>query len=130
MVKLALHEVDRLQKTQKPRSIRFATFAIVALLASPEAMAQVPERLHYQGVLTLATGEPVECADPARCSQPIEMTFRIQGDPVADQLLWEEDVSDVVVIGGMLNVTLGVTVPLTPEGLQWTGVSRGRSERQ
>jgi hypothetical protein len=87
---------------------------LLIALASP-TQAQVPERMHYQGYLTLANGAPVECADPANCDVPVELTFRIYADPVADVLLWEEDQLDVVVVGGVFNVILGETDPLIPE---------------
>jgi hypothetical protein len=71
--------------------------------------------MHYQGFLTTATGIPVECLDPATCDEPVDLTFRIYADPVADVLLWEEDVLGVVVTGGLFNVILGETDPLTPD---------------
>jgi hypothetical protein len=69
------------------------------------AEAQVPQRMHYQGYLTLANGDPVECADPATCSAPVDLTFRIYSDANADALLWEEDHLEVIVVGGVFNVT-------------------------
>jgi len=95
----------------------FSTIAAMALL-SVTAEAQVPERMHYQGFLTTASGIPIDCLDPATCSQPIELTFRIYSDPVADALLWEEDHLGVIVNGGVFNVTLGSSVPLTPDLLE------------
>ena len=107
-------------------------FLLMAL--AHNASAQVPERMHYQGQLTLANGDLVECADPAPCSQPIALTFRIYSDPVADALLWEEDHLGVVVLGGTFNVTLGSSVPLTPdllEGPAFLGVEvNGNEELQ
>jgi len=71
--------------------------------------------MHYQGFLTTASGVPIECLDPATCDEPIDITFRIYADPVADALLWEEDQLGVVVTGGVFNVILGSTDPLTPD---------------
>ena len=105
--------------------------ALSLLLIASATQAQVPERMHYQGQLTLANGDLVECADPATCSQPIDLTFRIYSDPVADALLWEEDHLGVVVLGGTFNVTLGSSVPLTPdllEGPAFLGVEVNGSE--
>jgi len=93
-----------------------ASALLVAVLGfAPSAEAQVPERMHYQGYLTTASGEPVECLDPATCDVPMDMTFRIYADPIADVLLWEEDQLGVIVAGGVFNVILGATDPLTPE---------------
>jgi hypothetical protein len=108
---------------------------LVTLLWSlPIAEAQVPERMHYQGFLTLVNGDPVECADPATCSEPVDMTFRIYSDANADALLWEEDPLDVSVVGGVFSVMLGSEVPITPdllEGPAFLGVEvSGNAELQ
>ena len=94
------------------------TLLLLSFLFTPlvsTALAEIPQRMHYQGYLTLAGGEPVECADPTTCSQPIDLTFRIYSDPIADALLWEEDHLNVIVVGGMFNVMLGEEVPITPD---------------
>ena len=90
-----------------PRGIQHVLGALALLLLPCLATAQVPERMHYQGFLTTASGIPIECIDPATCDSPVDLTFRIYADPIADVLLWEEDVLGVVVIGGSFNVTLG-----------------------
>ena len=88
---------------------------LAVLLWTAQSLATVPERLHYQGYLTTSSGQPVECLDPAICDEPIDLTFRIYADPVADALLWEEEQLGVIVVAGVFNVLLGETDPLTPE---------------
>ena len=99
-----------------PRCLNVAALSLVLVLASSATVvAQVPERMHYQGYLTTTSGDPIECLDPATCSEPVDMTFRIYSDANADALLWEEDHLEVVVVGGVFNVTLGSEVPITPD---------------
>ena len=74
--------------------------AALLLMSASAAFGEIPQRMHYQGYLALANGEPVDCLDPATCSQPVDLTFRIYSDATADALLWEEDHLGVVVMGG------------------------------
>ena len=98
------------------------------------AFGEIPQRMHYQGYLAFANGLPVECLEPTTCPQPVDLTVRIYSDPLADALLWEEDHFGVVVVGGMFNLTLGESVPITPdllEGPAFLGVEvNGNEEMQ
>jgi hypothetical protein len=93
--------------------VRLLPALLVALLWSlPIAEAQVPERMHYQGILTLANGDPVECANPLTCDQPLDMTFRIHPDAFNDTVLWDETQAGISVAAGLFNVILGAVEPI------------------
>ncbi len=92
--------------------------AALLLMSASAAFGEIPQRMHYQGYLALANGEPVDCLDPATCSQPVDLTFRIYSDATADALLWEEDHLGVVVNAGMFSVTLGEDTPITLDLLE------------
>ena len=55
------------------------------------ASAEVPNQLHYNGYLTNAVGEPVDCPDAIQCVAPFEVSFRLystetEGSPIWTQL--------------------------------------------
>ena len=75
------------------------------LLLATALLAQIPQTISYQGVLTDANGEPVT-------TQGTKLTFRIHTTPNNSILLWEEVHESVPVENGIFNVILGSQTPL------------------
>ena len=96
-------------------SLTLATACFLALGSLSIAQAQVPERLHYQGFLTNASGQPVECLNPLTCDQPLDMIFRLHPDAFSETVLWNETQAGVIVDGGLFNVILGSIEPIPAE---------------
>lgn len=103
--------------------------ALSVVAVGSNAQADVPERLHYQGYLTNAVGEPVHCADEASCPDGLlDMTFRLYDTAAGGAPLWEEPHGDVDVFEGRFHVVLGGDVPVTAGLLDaptWLGVEIG-----
>ncbi len=57
---------------------------ILLLLNGGLAFGEVPSRLHYQGHLTNAAGEAVDCPDTIQCDTSYNLTFRLYDDPSAE----------------------------------------------
>jgi hypothetical protein len=90
------------------------------------AMAEVPQELHYQGYLTNAVGEGVDCPDPVQCTDSINLTFRLYDSPNTEEALWTEIHVGVDIYEGVFHVSLGSDTSLNTlvlENAQWLGVS-------
>ncbi|MBD3335882.1 MAG: hypothetical protein GF355_10235 [Candidatus Eisenbacteria bacterium] len=83
------------------------TVLAAGFLAAP-ALAEAPALMNYQGVLTDGEGFPINGA--------YNLTFKIYGDSLGNNYIWEEDHNQVVVNHGLFNVVLGFTTPL-PDNL-------------
>ena len=92
--------------------------ALGIVLLSGIAVAQVPQRMSYQGIVTNSAGQPVANGN-------YQMTFRIYDDPTSPTPLWTEIQATVPVTRGLFNVILGSVVPLNlPFDKQyWIGTS-------
>jgi hypothetical protein len=100
---------------------------LVALgLLAPQSWADVPHRMHYQGFLTDASGQPANCANEALCPpQSFEITFRLYDTAEGGDPVWVEQHEDVAVTSGRFNVELGSVAPLSPDHLgdpSWLGL--------
>lgn len=84
--------------------LRMAVSVVVMFAFSTFVSAQVPQTLHYQGVLTDAGGAAV--ADGS-----YSIIFSLYNVSSGGSALWEET-NSVDVIKGIFNVTLGTIVPL------------------
>jgi hypothetical protein len=90
------------------------------------ATAEVPHQLHYQGYLTNAVGDPVDCPDPIQCADSINLTFKLYDDALANASLWQETHLALAIYQGNFHVTLGSETILDPEDIassRWLGIS-------
>ncbi len=96
----------------------------VGLVAS--AAAEVPQQLHYNGYLTNAVGEAVDCPDPIQCDTPVDLNFRFYSTAEDGEPLWEESFNGVPVFSGSFHTILGTNNPVSAElldGPVWLGVT-------
>ncbi len=84
---------------------RHLPLVILALLLAPQAFAQAPEVIPYQGYLTDADGAPVD--------GNVAMTFRMYDGSDDASPTWEETWANVPVDDGVFVVYLGMTSPIT-----------------
>jgi uncharacterized protein (DUF2147 family) len=89
-----------------------ATTALV-LFSVVEVSADVPGRLHYNGFLTNAVGEPVDCPDPVQCLTSFDLTFRLYAAIDDTDFQWEETHTNLSFYGGSFHVQLGTVAPIT-----------------
>ncbi|MGQ9854820.1 MAG: hypothetical protein ACUVTG_15645, partial [Candidatus Oleimicrobiaceae bacterium] len=94
-------------------------FITAALLVASLGLAQIPQTVSYQGLLTDASGTPVPDGTYA-------LTFRLYDVPTGGTALWTET-QPVEVSSGVMNVTLGAIIPLAlPFDRQyWLGIAVG-----
>ena len=71
------------------------------------SFAETPARIHYNGYLSNAVGEAVDCADPLQCADTFDFTFRLYSDATSNAVLWEETHSAVPIYSGSFSVVLG-----------------------
>ena len=76
-------------------------------------MAEVPREFNYQGYLTDTDGVPIGLEEAAQ----VQMWFSLYDQEIDGTELWSEGPVTVTVTGGVFNVLLGRTVPVTPEAL-------------
>lgn len=98
------------------------TFSFVWVLS---ASALVPQQMHYNGYLTNAVGEPVNCPDSVVCAESFELTFRLYNSEESDTPIWEESKIGVPFYGGSFHVSLGTEIPISAEVLSqpvWIGI--------
>ncbi len=81
------------------------------------AIAEYPEQMHYNGFLTNAVGESVDCPDVLQCADTYDFIFRLYENSEGGSVLWEEIHSAVPLYGGSFHALLGKTVPITAETL-------------
>jgi hypothetical protein len=104
------------------RAARAAMACVVTAISAawfPGAHAQVPQRIHYQGYLTSASGQPVNAT--------LSMSFTLYDAASGGTPLWSETQPSVAVTNGSFSVALGSVAPL---GLAfdkpyWLGVAVG-----
>jgi hypothetical protein len=89
------HERRKVMKTR----IFITGLLFAAVFAFSSAIAQVPQKINYQGKLTT----PGTCA----LDTTISMTFKIYADSTTPTSLWSETQSSVTVEEGIFNVLLG-----------------------
>jgi hypothetical protein len=90
------------------------------------ASAEVPQQLHYNGYLTNAVGEAVDCPDTIQCALPLEMSFRLYDSEEGGTPLWTQLETSVPIYQGSFHVVLGKEAsPLNSElfdGPLWLAV--------
>jgi len=88
-------------------------FTLLVLGLSSVAVADVPQILHYQGFLTDASGNAVDCPDSIACpGMQYSMTFRLYDSTDGDTVLWQESFIAVPIRDGIFDVLLGSTNPI------------------
>jgi hypothetical protein len=88
-------------------------FALLVLGLSFMAAAAVPQILHYQGFLTDASGNAVDCPDSIACpGMQYSITFRLYDSADGDTPLWQENFIAVPIRNGTFDVLLGSTNPI------------------
>ncbi len=88
-----------------PKAMVFLFAGLISLsFFSFPAEAQIPRTISYQGYLTNAQGAPIDST--------VNMTFAIYDILSGGTPLWQETQSNVLVIGGVYNVSLGGVTPL------------------
>jgi hypothetical protein len=85
--------------------------AAVVLLAATASVADVSDKMSYQGVLTDAAGNPL--------NGTYDITFRLYNVDSGGTVLWEETQS-LPVEAGIVNAYLGSVVPI---GRPWISAS-------
>jgi hypothetical protein len=98
----------------------------LALVVSVSVSAEVPQQLHYNGFLTNAVGEPVECPDAIQCASPLEMSFRLYSVEEGGSPIWSQLETFVPIYKGSFHVLFGTEgAPLNSElfdGPLWLAV--------
>ena len=89
----------------------------VSILMISSVHADVPTELHYNGFLTNAVGEPVDCPNALECGEVFDLTFRLYHQVDGGALLWEEVHPEVPLYQGSFHVTLGAIAPITADFL-------------
>ena len=100
--------------------------AFALLCFSSLAWAEAPQQLHYQGYLTNAAGEVVDCPDPLQCEDQYDIRFRIYDSEVSGVVLWEETHGDIALFQGSFHALLGQAEPISGElmaGPRWLAIS-------
>ncbi|HQR12506.1 MAG TPA: tail fiber domain-containing protein [Casimicrobiaceae bacterium] len=85
------------------RVVVFAALALFAVLAANDTLAQVPDKLNYQGRLTDPGGAPLTTSVP--------MVFKLYTVPSGGAAIYTET-QTVSVAGGVFNVAIGSVTPL------------------
>jgi hypothetical protein len=96
---------QRVLRAVFPEAVMKKYLLALALILPALALAQVPQRINYQGYLTNAAGVPVSAVLKL-------MTFRLYDTPTGGRALWEETQSPVTVANGVFNVVLGSVTPI------------------
>jgi len=103
----------------------FVGYLLCALLSSGVALAEVPQQLHYNGYLTNAVGEAVDCPDSIQCGDSFNFTFRLYQSAESGDPIWEESLDSIAVYMGSFHAQLGNVNPLTADvlnGSLWLAV--------
>jgi hypothetical protein len=79
---------------------------VLSMLATTAALAQVPGRVSFQGLLLDAAGNPVNGS--------ANLAFGIFAAATGGAALWTESHPGVAAVDGIYDVELGSTTPLTP----------------
>lgn len=100
---------------------------LVFMLSAQFSWAQIPETMSYQGLLTDASGTPLNGS--------YNLTFRLYESDSGGTALWAETHPSVEVVNGVCSVILGKGDPGNPLNLDfdqqyWLGVTIGGEELQ
>ena len=90
------------------------------------AAAEVPQQLHYQGYITNAAGDAVDCPDPIQCADSINITFKLYEDALSTVSVWQETHLAMAVYQGSFHASLGSETLLEPADVassRWMGIS-------
>jgi hypothetical protein len=88
---------------------------ILCVFGISTLQAQIPEQLHFRGVLTDTYGIPINCVNPLVCSTPPVIVVRIYTDAEADiPPIFEETHEAVFVDQGIFDLEIGTFSPLDP----------------
>lgn len=89
--------------------IFFIYTTLIMVSALQTGIADIPETVSYQGVLTNASGDPVADGN-------YNLTFRLYDAATDGSQLWTETHPSVAAVNGLFNVILGTNgSPLTPD---------------
>ncbi len=97
------------------RLVVFAVAAAVSLGTCAVGHCAVPHLINYQGVVTDASGTPINGAH--------HLLFRIYASSDAPSALWSEKQANTQITNGLFNVILGTVTPL-PDTLFASGADR------
>jgi hypothetical protein len=95
------------------------------------ASAEVPQQVHYNGYLTNAVGEAVDCPDPVQCVDTFSIRFRLYSSEDGGSAIWEEEYSNVPVYMGSFHAILGTVTPISAEiidGPTWLAIKINEHE--
>ena len=107
--------------------MRFTSSLTLALFlfGATVLQAAVPQELHYNGYLTNAVGEAIECSDAIQCPSMFNLNFRLYAEESGEEVLWQEDHVGVPMYQGSFHVILGSNEALstnTISGPLWLGI--------
>jgi hypothetical protein len=105
---------------------RFILIFLFGITFVGNANADVPLTLHYNGHLTNAVGEPVDCPDTIQCADAYTLSFHLYTAAGADTAAWSESHLAVPIYGGQFHVLLGSDTLLSPtlfDQALWLGIS-------
>jgi len=101
----------------KSKAITGLVVSAVLIFSLSAARAEVPGQINYQGFLLDDGGVPVD--------GDVQVLFMIYDQEIDGTEVWSEGPMTVPAVGGMINVILGETTPLTPAlltGPRWLEV--------
>lgn len=101
-------------------------FLYLAVIAGT-ANADVPRILHYQGMLSDASGEAIHCLNDGLCDDTYGMAFRLYAEADGGDVLFEQVESNVEISHGLFEVTLGDRTPITLDVLAGANLFLGVS---
>jgi len=90
------------------------------------ASAELPRQLHYNGYLTNAVGEAIDCPDVLQCANQYDLSFRLYPSAGAESAVWQETHLAVSMFGGSFFLQLGSQTDLTDEAIEearWLGIT-------
>jgi hypothetical protein len=88
-------------------------FALFMWASTSLVLAEVPQKLHYQGYLTDGAGDPVHCPDTLQCEQAFDLTVRLYAEAEGGAVLWQEIHPQVAIYQGSFHLTLGEVEPIS-----------------
>ena len=95
-------------------------------LTATAVQADVPHQLHYNGYLTNAVGEAVNCPDAIQCAESFEFTLRLYSDEGATSPIWTEEAIGIPIYSGSFHIVMGDGTPLTSDVFEhedlWLGI--------
>ena len=97
--------------------MRLVSWLVFWFVFVAPAYAEVPQSLHYNGYLTNAVGEPLDCPDAMQCAENYDLTFRLYSVAEGGSPVWDEVEPSVAIYQGSFHVTLGDGSPLDAQVL-------------